>query len=142
MEGIVSTGLDMWGIFNQTVSDMNNTANAQYFDTIKEVNAIQAGSIDSSDTGAYNLTMYGIQSVHDMQSGIIGPVSHLKSLSAGSVHVQNSLNLTIPQSAHIFNLPSQLLADPSGVLPDTKVLLAGILLMYTIMLTKSFLFKR
>ncbi|MCD1294130.1 hypothetical protein CUJ83_03870 [Methanocella sp. CWC-04] len=42
--------------------------------TINEINTIQAQSMDPSDMGAYNLTMYGINSITDIKSHIMNTV--------------------------------------------------------------------
>ncbi|AFD00420.1 hypothetical protein Mtc_1672 [Methanocella conradii HZ254] len=72
---------DVWTIFSETIRNMNDTANSQYLETLNEVNATQAHSIDPSDAGAYNLTMYGLQCIHDIQSRVVSPMSHLRTLA-------------------------------------------------------------
>jgi hypothetical protein len=63
-------------LFNETVQNLSRVADLQRAETIAEVNAIQAQSVDPSDMGAYNLTMYGIDQVHFMKNNIVDTVGN------------------------------------------------------------------
>ena len=63
-------------LFNETVQNMSRIADLQRAETIAEVNAIQALSVDPADMGAYNLTMYGIDQVHFMKNNIVDTVGN------------------------------------------------------------------
>jgi hypothetical protein len=73
--------MDAWSIYNQTIASMNDSANAQYYSTISQMNSIQAHSVDPSDMGAYNLTMYGMNAIHGIQSMIASNLSNLQGLT-------------------------------------------------------------
>ncbi len=44
-ERSMTTGLDAWSIVNQTIMNMNDTANAQYNETVSQINAMQSQSM-------------------------------------------------------------------------------------------------
>jgi len=39
-------GMDVWSLFSQAISNMNDSANSQYYQALNGINSIQAQSID------------------------------------------------------------------------------------------------
>src|SRR5512135_2239331 len=68
---------DALNTFNETVIALNQIADVQHVSTMSEINAIQAQSMDPSDMGAYNLTMYGMSSIHETKTHIVGTVGNV-----------------------------------------------------------------
>lgn len=140
------TGVDTWSIFNQTIANMNDTANAQYNETVSQINAIQSQSMDPSDTGAYNLTMYGMNSIHDIQSNIVGPVSQIQHFYGQIINqynvpydpssIQPSQN--VPLDLSFF---SPIVTNPSGFLPTHNVITAAGLVIIVLMAARYMFFK-
>lgn len=80
------TIMDAWSVYNQTIASMNSSANSQYYSTLNEINNIQAHSVDPSDMGAYNLTMYGMNTIHGIQSMIVSNLSNLKGMTEQAIN--------------------------------------------------------
>ena len=104
------TSMDALSLYNQTISSMNASANSQYYSTLNEINYIQAHSMDPSDMGAYNLTMYGMNTIHGIQAMIVNNVSNIPSLTAqalnGSTAVAGAGSaVASPAPASIVNSP-------------------------------------
>jgi hypothetical protein len=105
------TSLDALSLYNQTISSMNDSANSQYNSTLSQINYIQAHSMDPSDMGAYNLTMYGMNAIHGIQSMIVNNVSNIPNLAAqaltGSTNVTGTGSVAAsPAPAAIVNSPN------------------------------------
>ena len=142
----MSPELDTWSIFNQTIANLNDTANAQFNETVSEINAIQSQSMDPSDTGAYNLTMYGMNSIHDIQSSIVGPVSQMQhfysqvinqyNVPYNSSSIQPSQN--VPLDLSFF---SPVVSNPSSFLPTHNVITAAGLVLVVLVAARYMFFK-
>ncbi|HTY91937.1 MAG TPA: hypothetical protein VMC84_12245 [Methanocella sp.] len=115
---------DVWQLFNDTVRMMNESANVQYSQTVQEINATQAGSMDPSDMGAYNLTMYGMNTVHDIQSAIISPMSHLKAAYDSAVQAQVSVGSLPDPTAQATNAIGSIATTAGNVLPAVNFVYA------------------
>lgn len=142
----MSSGLDPWSLFNQTITNMNNTANAQYNETVSEINLIQSQSMDPSDTGAYNLTMYGMNSIHDIQSNIVGPVSQMQHFYSQIINQYNvpydPSSIQPTQNAPLdLGLFSPLVTNPSSFLPTHNVIIAAGLILVVLVVAKYMFFK-
>ena len=94
--------MDAWSIYNQTIASMNDSANSQYYSTISYMNNIQAHSVDPSDMGAYNLTMYGMNAIHGIQSMIVSNLSNLQSMTEQAM---NGSAVASPAPPTIVNSP-------------------------------------
>ncbi len=142
----MTTGLDAWSIFNQTITNMNDSANSQYNETINQINTIQSQSMDPSDMGAYNLTMYGMNSIHDIQSNIVGPVSHIQNFYSQLINqynvpydpssIQPSQN--VPLDLSFF---SPIVTNPSSFLPTHNVITAVGLVIVVLMAARYMFFR-
>ncbi len=140
------SGLDTWSIFNQTITNMNDTANAQFNETVNEINAMQGQSVDPSDTGAYNLTMYGMNTIHDIQSNIVGPVSQMQhfysqvinqyNVPYDPVPIQPSQN--VPLDLSFF---SPIISNPASFLPTHNVITAAGLILVVLMAARYMFYK-
>jgi hypothetical protein len=138
---------DVWNIFNETVRNMNDTANGQYLSTLSEINATQAHSIDPTDMGAYNLTMYGMNSIHDIQSSVIGPMSQLKELSGNAMQGQAAasgmaigpLNIN---AGNCIGPPGSLATAVSGMLPAHDILYALLFILIGIAIGAVLFYRR
>lgn len=115
---------DVWQLFNETVRMMNDSANIQYSQTVREINATQAGSMDPSDMGAYNLTMYGMNTIHDIQSMIISPLSQLKSVYDSAIQAQASVSSLPAATAQGTNAIGSIATTAGNVLPSANFVYA------------------
>ena len=140
------SGVDTWSIFNQTITNMNDTANAQFNETVGQINTIQSQSVDPSDMGAYNLTMYGMNSIHDIQSNIVGPISQIQHFYSQVINqynvpydpssIQPSQN--IPATLNFF---SPIISNPSSFLPTHNVITAAGLIIVVLVAARYMFFK-
>lgn len=138
---------DAWSIFNRTITNLNDTANAQYNQTIGEINLIQSQSVDPSDMGAYNLTMDGMNTIHEIQSNIVGPVSQMQHIYSkvinqynvpyNSSSIQPSQN--VPLDLSFF---SPLITNPSSFLPTHNVVTAAGLVLVVLLVARYLFVKR
>ena len=116
---------DVWQIFNNTIRMMNDSANVQYFQTVGDINATQAAYADP-DQGAYNMTMGGMNTIHDIQSAIINPLSQLKTAYDNTLGGGPQPVASLPQAtaAHGANAIGSLVASPGTILPTNDLLFA------------------
>ena len=117
---------DVWQVFNDTVRMMNDSANLQYSQSIQDINASRPATMDPSDTVAYNMTMDGMNTIHDIQMSVINPLSHLKSAYDGVMQGSSPSvgSLPDPTATHSGNAIGSLMASPGSVLPANNFLLA------------------
>ncbi len=120
---------NIWSVYNQTIANMNESANGQYYTSVSEINAIQAGSVAPSDMGAYNLTMYGMDSIHDIQSMVVGSMSQLKELSDSALRGQATTSGTAAGSVYSDAAQGACVADlvanaTGGMIPVHDILYA------------------
>ena len=140
------SGVDTWSVFNQTITNMNDTANAQFNETVGQINTIQGQSMDPSDMGAYNLTMYGMNSIHDIQSNIVGPISQVQHFYS---QVINQYNVpydpsSIQPSQNVpmaLNFISPIITNPSSFLPTHNVITAAGLILVVLVAARYMFFK-
>jgi hypothetical protein len=126
---------------------MNDSANSQYYQTISEINTIQNQSIDPSDMGAYNLTMYGMNSIHEIQSSVVGPMSQLQHLYG---QVVNQYNIpydptSLPSSPGVTaggSLFSSIISNPSSLMPTHNIITAAGLVLLVLVIGRSVFLKR
>ena len=116
---------DVWQVFNDTVRMMNDSANLQYSQSIQDINASRPATMDPSDQVAYNMTMNGMNTIHDIQMSIINPMSTLKTAYDNVMQSPSSVgSLTAPTATHSGNAIGSLMASPGSVLPANNFLLA------------------
>ena len=102
--------------------------------------------MDPSDTGAYNLTMYGMNSIHDIQSSIVGPVSQVQHFYS---QIINQYNVPYDQSSiqPTQNVPldlsffSPLVTNPASFLPTNNMITAVGLILVVLVVARYMFFK-
>lgn len=142
----MTSGLDPWTIFSQTITNMNDTANAQFNETVSEINSIQSQSMDPSDTGAYNLTMHGMNSIHDIQSNIVGPISQMQHFYSQVINQYNvpydPSSIQPPQNVPLdIGFFSPIISNPSSLLPTHNVITAAGLVLVVLVILRYMLYK-
>ncbi|OPY29683.1 MAG: hypothetical protein A4E28_00743 [Methanocella sp. PtaU1.Bin125] len=134
------TALDL---FNQTIANLTRLVEESRADAINEINAYQAATGDM-DTGAYDLTMYGIDSVTSVQRNVIENVGN-----ASNYFINNSTTVmtveTELQTEHTgvsSSMISHFFSDPTSILPthDTGTMMVWIV--FGIILVMFLLHKR
>lgn len=147
---------DSLRIFNDTVANMSIAEDVQRLDTIKEITAMQAQSMDPSDMGAYNLTMYGINQVHDAKTHIFNTVGNVNNYQLPGVaptplatalplqteHTGISASLTSGLTGGTDGLFSHIFTDPSSVMPTQHPTLWLIYGAFGLLLGKFLIFRR
>jgi hypothetical protein len=64
-------------IFNQTIANMSSFIDAVRADTIQQLNALNAGSSDPSDTAAYGMTMNGVDQINSITDHVFDTVGNV-----------------------------------------------------------------
>jgi hypothetical protein len=119
---------DALDLFNETVANMTRMVEESHADIVNQLNAYQAsGTMDSSDMGAYNLTMYGVDSVHSVHSEIIGSVGNVS-----NYYINNSTPVMAAQTENTSmstSLVGHFLSDPTSILPthDTGTMMVWVI---------------
>jgi hypothetical protein len=127
-------GMDVWSLFSQAISNMNDSANSQYYQALNGINSIQAQSIDPSDTGAYNMTLYGMSTIHYIQSMIVSNISDMKGLveqalaGSGMASPGPPSNLSTPNMDPVSTLTAAVgnISPSHDLLTDLMLIIIGI----------------
>lgn len=145
---------DALRIFNETVQNLSLAADMQHSDSISEINAIQASSMDPSDMGAYNLTMYGMNQVHDAQAHIVSTVGDVNNynISVDPTPVATSMPFQVEHTSISSSLVtytggsnglfSHFIVDPSSILPTQHPSLWLVYGLFGILLGKFIIMRR
>jgi hypothetical protein len=126
-------------LFNQTVANLTRLVEESRTDAINELNAYQAATGDT-DTGAFDLTMYGIDSVTSVQRNVIENVGN-----ASNYFINNSTTTMAVETEHTgvsTSLVGHFLSDPTSILPthDTGTMLVWVV--FGVILVMFLLHKR
>ncbi|MGA9141407.1 MAG: hypothetical protein WBZ29_14365 [Methanocella sp.] len=128
-------------LFNQTVANLTSFVEAERADALNELQAFQASqAMDSSDMGAYNLTMYGMDSVHSIQSNVIETVGN-----SSNYFINDTAATMAVQTDHTSvgtSLFSPLFNDPASLLPTHSVGTMIVWVAFALILGKFLLMRR
>jgi hypothetical protein len=118
-------------IFNQTIANLTSFVEGERADVMNELEIFRAsGSMDPSDMEAYNLTMYGMDSVTSVQRNVIENVGN-----ASNYFINNSTTVmtveTELQTEHTgvsSSMISHFFSDPTSILPthDTGTMIVWV----------------
>ena len=137
-------------IFNETVANLNRFVDAQRIDTISELSNMQAQSSDPMDTGAYNLTMYGIDQIglvnrHVMDT--VGNVSNYFIDNSSTVNLQTEHTAVASSLASapvdsISSLFSHVVNDPGNFIQANSTGFIVLIAVFSLLLGKFIFLKR
>lgn len=145
---------DALKIFNETVANLSQTEDFHQLEAINEINAIQAQSMDPSDMGAYNLTMYGVNQIHESKTHIINtvgdvnnyqlpldptPVATSATFQVEHTSISSSLTSFVGGPDSLF---SHFLADPTSILPTHHPILWLVYGAFGLILGKFLIMRR
>mgnify|MGYP005834713473 CR=1 FL=1 len=139
------------GIFNETVSNLNSATEAQRLNTISEINAIQAQSMDPADMEAYNMTMYGIDSIHDIKCNIMDTVGNVNNYdiynntTMGAYQVDPTAvptTLTAGVASNSGGFFSPVITDPTSILPTNSPGQMLVFMTFMLLLGKFLILRR
>jgi len=145
---------DALKVFNETVANLSQTADFHQLKAIDEITAMQAQSMDPSDMGAYNLTMYGINQIHESKTHVINtvgdvnnyqlpldptPVATSATFSVEHTSISSSLTSLVGGSDGLF---SHFFADPTSILPTHHPVLWLVYGAFALILGKFILLRR
>ena len=128
-------------LFNQTVANLTRIVEAERTDAINELQAFQASQpMDASDMEAYNLTMYGMDSVHSVHSNIIETVGN-----SSNYFINDSTPMMAVQTDQTSigtSLFSPLFNDPASLLPTHSTGTLIVWVVFALILGKFLLMRR
>lgn len=126
---------------------MNGSAYSQYYQTIGEINTVRNQPIDPSDMDAYNLTTYGMNSIHEIQGIMAGPFCQLQHLYGQVINQYDvPYDPTTLQSSPGVNaggsLLSPIISNPSSLLPTHNIITAAALVLIVLAIGRMVFIKR